>query len=111
MAFARLHPDGFSELFTHELASGKEGQVTFDKKHIGDAIWSADDKIVYASERSGNVNLWTTSASAGQSRAPVQVTKGGGPDVAMRLSADGKKLVYLQSQPAGHVFIADSSGA
>jgi len=109
IAFARMHPDGFSEIFTRDLESGNEQQTTFDKKHVGDLSWSRNG-LLYSSNKGGNVNLWAASVGAGSDLAPVQVTKGSGPDLTMRLSADGKRLIYLQQQRTGHVWLVDASG-
>jgi Tol biopolymer transport system component len=101
-------PRQWSEIFLHDLSTGKERQVTFDKKFIGDVCWASNDRIVFASNRGGNNNLWMVPASGG----PVtQVTKGPGPDYSLDISRDGSKLVYFQQQEVSHIWIAGTDGS
>jgi hypothetical protein len=37
----------------------------------------------------------------------VQITKGVGPDIGVRASSDGRTILYLQQQPAGHIWLGD----
>jgi hypothetical protein len=41
---------------------------------------------------------------------PTQITKGSGPDMSMKISLDGNKLLYLQQQSSGHIWIANIDG-
>jgi Tol biopolymer transport system component len=96
--------DSYEEIVVRDLASGKERQLTHDGKNIDEVWWTHQNEIVFSSNRSGNTNLWIVSASGGP---PVQVTKGLGPDIGMRVSADGKTLLYLQSMPVRHLWIGN----
>jgi len=96
--------DSYQEIVVRDLASGKERQLTHDGKNIDEVWWTHQNEIVFSSNRSGNTNLWIVSASGGP---PVQVTKGLGPDIGMRVSADGKTLLYLQSMPVRHLWIGN----
>ena len=102
--------EGYQEIFLHNLETGSESQFTLDQKNIGDVCWTSDDNIIFSSDRSGNANLWITPAVAGESEnEPAQLTKGSGPDLSMTISATGKRLLYLQRQQIGHIWIADSN--
>jgi Tol biopolymer transport system component len=96
------------EVVVYELSTGKGRQVTFDKKQIGDVCWAPNDQIIFASNRSGNWNLWMVPASGGSAS---QVTKGAGPDYSMDISRDGSKLLYYQKQAVSHIWIAGTDGS
>ncbi|MGH7595065.1 MAG: protein kinase domain-containing protein [bacterium] len=108
VAWIRTFPTGHPEAIVRELETGKERQLTFDKKNIDEVCWTPNDAIIYSSNKGGNVNLWMTPANGGQT---VQITKGSGPDIGMKISADGKKLLYLQRQWIGHVWLAHLDGS
>jgi Tol biopolymer transport system component len=98
---------GYQEVITRNLAAGKERQVTFDKKNIDEVCWTRNDQIIFSSNKNGTSNLWMVPAEGG---SEVQITKGPGPDLGMKISSDGKKLLYYQSQEIGHVWISDLEG-
>jgi serine/threonine protein kinase len=107
IALVRTFFEGYQEVFLVDLESAKKSQLTMDQKSIGDVCWTRDDNIVFSSGKGGNANLWMIPSRGGTA---VQVTKGSGPDISMKMSADGKKLLYLQQQRVGHLWIADSGG-
>jgi len=110
VAWIRSFPEGYQEVIVTELGTAKEHQLTFDKKNIDEVCWTRSDEIIFSSNKSGNTNLWMVPVSGG---SPIQITKGSGPDIGMKVSADGKRLVYLQHQYIGHIWTAnvDGSGA
>jgi len=110
VAWVRLAERRKGDIFVRELATGKERQLTFDKSEVNTISWSGGGQIVFSSNKSGNFDLWMAPASGGPA---VQITKGDEDDVAPKISADGKKLIYLQRQPIGQIWIAklDGSGA
>ena len=67
------------------LAGGRERQLTHDGKNIDEVCWTRQGLIIFSSNRAGNTNLWAMRASGGPA---VQITKGAGPDLGMRISAD-----------------------
>jgi serine/threonine protein kinase len=107
IVWLRSFPGGYQEIMRHDLEIGKETQLTYDERNIDEVCWAPNDQIIYSSNKSGNTNLWMIPASGGQS---VQITKGSGPDMGMSISADGKKLLYLQSQTVGHLWIGSIAG-
>jgi eukaryotic-like serine/threonine-protein kinase len=108
IAWIRSYPQGYQEVFTRDLGSGKERQLTSDKKNIDEVCWTRQDEIIFSSNKTGNTNLWLVPASGGDA---VQLTKGGGPDIGMKVSTDGKKLLYLQQQQIGHIWISNIDGS
>ena len=80
------------ELIVRTLATGRERQLTHDRCGIDEVCWTRPNELVFSSNRGGHTNLWMISASGGR---PVQVTKDLGPDIGMRLSADGQTLLCL----------------
>jgi serine/threonine protein kinase len=105
VAWIRSFENGYEEVITHELETGKELQLTFDKKNVDDVCWLRNGMILFSSNRSGNTNLWVVPARGGTAQ---QVTKGSGPDIGVTASADAKKIVYLQQQPVGSFWIAST---
>ncbi len=92
----------FQSIIIHDLASGEERLLTGGEENMDDISWTASDEVIYSSNKSGNTNLWTIPAAGG---TPSQITKGSGPDIGMKVSADGRSLVYLQQQRIGNIWI------
>ena len=95
-------------IILHDLATGKERQLTDGNENIDSIVWTVEDQIIFSSNRGGNTNLWTIPASGGEA---LQVTKGGGPDIGMAVSRSGKTLLYLQQQPVGYLWSANVDGS
>ncbi len=108
ICWKRVFSEQRREIFIYELSAGKERQVTFDKKMIFDVCWASNDQIIYASDRSGNWNLWMVPASGGSA---TQITKGAGPDYGVDISRDGSKLLCQQQQEVSHIWIAGTDGS
>jgi Tol biopolymer transport system component/predicted Ser/Thr protein kinase len=104
LAWLRTMKDGSQEIVVKRMPDGPERQLTRDGKNIDEIAWTRQDEILYSSNRGGNTNLWMIRASGGPA---VQVTRGGGPDIGMRISADGRTLLYVQSQEVSHLWLAD----
>jgi len=110
LAVERVFSPREQDIFVRELATGKERQLTFFKSDIAGLCWSKDGNIIFSSNKSGSFKVWMVPAAGGPA---VQITKGVGTDFASKISADCRKLIYYQLQPAGQLWIAklDGSGA
>jgi len=86
----------YSEIVIRDLATGRERLLTHDRKRIDEVVWTPQDEIVFSSNRGGAENLWIMRATGGP---PAQITRGAGPDAGIRVSADGRTLLYLLQQP------------
>jgi len=106
VAWLKSHP-GYAEIFIRDLKSGKERRLTSDKKPIDELAWAQNNQIFYTSSKSGNSNIWMIPAKGGES---VQVTKGTGPDYGVRVSADGKRLLYLERRTIHYLWTVDIDG-
>ncbi len=106
VAWIRSFQGTYQEVITRDLTTGMERQLTFDKKNIDDVCWLRNGMILFSSNKSGNTNLWAVPVTGG---AEQQITKGSGPDIGIAASADAKKVIYLQQQPVGYVWIASMS--
>ena len=93
---------GSQDIFVRDLASGAERQLTFDKKSIDEVCWTPNNQIIFSSNKSGNTNLWMIPSGGG---SEVQITKGSGPDLGMKISADSKKLLYYQNQMTSDLWV------
>jgi eukaryotic-like serine/threonine-protein kinase len=107
IAWLREFPEHIDEIFIHELESGNERQLTFDRAGINLLCWGANDVVLYSSKKGGNPNLWMVAAGGGQS---IQVTTETGSETDVRISADSKKVVYVQEQTVGHVWLLPVDG-
>jgi dipeptidyl aminopeptidase/acylaminoacyl peptidase len=76
--------------------------LTFDKKSIDEVCWAPNNQIIFSSNKGGNTNLWMIPSGGG---TEVQITKGTGPDLGMKISADSKKLLYYQNQITSDLWI------
>jgi dipeptidyl aminopeptidase/acylaminoacyl peptidase len=92
----------FQSIFVRDLATGEERFLVGGEERMDDLSWTASDEIIYSSNKSGNTNLWTIPAAGG---TPAQITKGSGPDIGMKVSTDGRSLVYLQQQRIGNIWL------
>ena len=108
IAWIRSFSSDSQVLVTHNLESGTERQLTPGNENIDAMKWTKDDRIVFSSNRAGNTNLWAIPASGGEA---VQVTKGGGPDLALSIASSGNELVCLQQQRVSHIWRANIDGS
>jgi Tol biopolymer transport system component len=90
----------YNEIVIHELATGRERLLTHDRKKISALVWTPQDAMIFSSNRGGAFNLWMTRVGGGKE---VQLTRGGGPDVAGSVSSDGRTLLYVIKQPLASV--------
>ena len=102
VGWLRTNERSFQELLIHDLATGEERVLTGGDERMDDIAWTSNDEILYSSNKTGNTNLWMVPASGG---TPAQITKGSGPDIGIKVSADGKHLVYLQQQRVGNIWL------
>ncbi len=107
IAWVRTFADRSEEIVIHDLKSGRERQITSEGKSIHEVCWTSRGTILFSSNRGGSTNLWMVPAKGGPA---IQITKEGGPDLGMKMSADGSRLVYLRQQQIGHLWIADVTG-
>ena len=96
------------EIVTREIQSGREEQITHDQKNIDEVWWTANGLILFSSNRGGPTNLWAVPARGG---TPLQITRGPGPDIAVRASRDGKRVLYLQQAEFGAIQIGNADGS
>jgi Tol biopolymer transport system component len=106
VAWLKCFPD-YGEIFIRDLKTGRERQLTSYKTIIDEIAWAPNNQILFTSAKSGNSNIWMIPAKGGQS---IQVTKGTGPDYGVRVSADGKRLLYLERRMIHHLWTADADG-
>ena len=66
IAWVRYSEGGYSEVMIRELATGKERQLTHDRKIVGQLAWAANDEILFVSNKSGQTHLWMIPASGGE---------------------------------------------
>ncbi|MGB6121248.1 MAG: hypothetical protein WBG80_05025, partial [Bacteroidota bacterium] len=101
-------PEGtYQEIILKNLETGEERQLTSDQKNIDEVCWTAGDFIVYSTNLGGASNLWAIHVDGGN---PIQITKGPGPDLAVRASRDGRRILYMQQVELGSLAIGDLDG-
>jgi dipeptidyl aminopeptidase/acylaminoacyl peptidase len=102
IGWLRTNEKLFQSIIIHNLTTGEERTLIGGEERMDDLSWTANDEVIYSSNRSGNTNLWAIPAAGG---TPAQITKGSGPDIGMKVSADGRSMVYLQQQRIGNIWI------
>jgi serine/threonine protein kinase len=107
IGWGRNFPRGYSEVMVRELGAEKERQITFDKKNADEITWAFNGVIIFASNRSGQSNLWMIPVTGGE---PTEITRGGIAVTGARISHDLKTLVYGQSEDIDHVWVSDIDG-
>jgi len=104
IAWIRTFPNATAELIVHNLQSGEEKQLTHDGKNLDEVCWTPQNMIVFSSSKAGNMNLWCVPADGGEE---LQITKGSGPDLGMKGSSDGRKLLYYEDRVTGNIWYAN----
>jgi serine/threonine protein kinase len=107
ITWIRNYREGYGEVMVRELATGKERQLTSERKNVDEVIWATNDEILFSSNKSGQTNLWVVPASGGEA---TQVTQGAVSIAGPRISADNKTLVYLHAEEIAHVWISSIDG-
>jgi eukaryotic-like serine/threonine-protein kinase len=101
----RLSPDGRKlaiemvdtdpDLYIYDLTRAVKTRFTFDSAGVRLAGWTpSGDEIVYASNRNGNLDIFSK-ASSGNSDAKLLVARAAGPD----WSPDQRFLIYVANSP------------
>jgi Tol biopolymer transport system component len=108
VAWQRVYSETIGEVMVGDLATGKQRQLTFDKKTVDEVIWATNGVILFVSNKSGHTNLWMTSASGGDA---TQITHGGVPVMGARISADNTTLVYMQKEDISRIWISAIDGS
>ena len=108
IAWVRNHRERYSEVMARELATGKEHQLTFDRKTVDEPLWITDNEILFVSTKSGQSSLWVIPAGGGEA---TQVTQGAVPIMGARISADKRNLVYMQQENIAHIWISSIDGS
>ena len=106
IAWLRSYP-AFGEIFIRDLGSGNERQLTSYKKEIDEITWASNGQMFFCSSKGGNTNIWMIPAKGGEA---VQITKGSGPDLGVRVSADGKRLLFLEKRQMRYLWTARLDG-
>jgi hypothetical protein len=108
IAWLRVYPDYTNEIFIRDLMSGEEKQLTNDRSPIYEIVWASNNQIFFTSSKNGNTNVWMIAACGGET---IQVTKGIGPDLSVRVSGDGKRLLYLEQWDISNMWTANIDGS
>jgi Tol biopolymer transport system component/DNA-binding winged helix-turn-helix (wHTH) protein len=70
--------------------------------------WTADGRLLYASQASGNLDLWTMNADGGDQR---RLTTDADPESHPLATADGRYLVFVRGRAgANHIWRMDARG-
>jgi len=84
-------------------------RLTFGPGLQTDVTWSPDgNRIAYASDRSGNFDIWSQAVSGGE---PVQITKSPAPDTQPAWSPDGQNIAFRREGEGLFVVPALRGGA
>jgi len=87
-----------------DLASGRTHAITREREVIDEVCWTSRGDIVFSTNRSGTVNMWVIRASGGMA---TQLTRGPGPDLGVRVSADGATVLCTQQRPTGQIWVGN----
>lgn len=98
---------GYQEIFTHNLETSEEKQITFAKSNIEALCWSYQNMIIFSATISGPLNLWMVPADRGEL---TQITNGDGPDGPPRISRDGRKIIFPKMKMIGQIFTIPITG-
>jgi serine/threonine protein kinase len=100
VAWLKTFPDYSNDIVIHNLETGSETQITYTKSVMDEVFWTKDNFIIYSSNRTGNYDLWMCLAHGGES---IQITRSTSAKLRAQLSADGRKLLYLERHVVGNI--------
>lgn len=84
------------DIWVAPIDGGEPRRLTFDRVEAGGPVWTPDgSSIIFWSRRHGTLNLWRLRLDDG-SLQPI--TTGIGEDTAPAISADGRRLVFTNTQ-------------
>ncbi len=105
--FTRPMKGDYNEIFIRDMNTGKETQITDDKKIIDEAVLLENGMILYSSNRSGNFNIWAIPEDGGNA---VQVTRGAGPDYGISYSHSANRLIFSQRTETSTLWMINTDG-
>lgn len=108
IAWVATYPEGYSEVRVRDLATDRQWQITHDKMHVDEVVWATNGQILFVSDRSGQTNLWMVPAQGG---AAEQISQGTVPVVAARISADNKRMIWLQQENIRLIWVCRIDGS
>ncbi len=108
IGWVRNFPQKYGEVMVRDLETGRERQITFDRKTVDEVTWATNDDILFTSNKSGQSNLWIIPAAGGEA---TQATAGGISTTGARISRDNKTLVYAQGANIDHLWISALDGS
>ncbi|MGB2987431.1 MAG: DPP IV N-terminal domain-containing protein [Phycisphaerae bacterium] len=99
MVFVSTRHSVRPDLYMKSVSGVAVTQLTSDPASDIQPVFSPDGtRVAFASDRSGNWDIWTISVDGG---SPVQVTHGMGDEVHSSWSSDGSKLVFCSMPSEG----------
>jgi Tol biopolymer transport system component len=98
----------YGEILIRDLKSGSQSRLSLDRQRIDEVTWASNGAILFSSNRNGNTNIWMVPAKGGKA---AQVTKGTGPDLGVRISADTKRLLFFERRQISHLWTCDIDGS
>jgi serine/threonine protein kinase/Tol biopolymer transport system component len=107
IAWQRNCPEVYSEIIVRELATGREQQLTHDRKNIDNVIWARNGQILFISNKSGQANLWMIPAAGGEA---IQVTHGTAPIVSASISADTRRILFCERESIQQIWTSSFNG-
>ncbi len=107
VVWLRTFQGPFEEIVIKELASGREQQLTDFKSRMDMVTWTADNQMVFSSDKGGSFDLWTMAATGGEA---AQITKSPEQEYGTWVSDDGKRLTYRQEQFVSNIWLANTDG-
>lgn len=106
--FTRPMKGEYNEIILRDLTSGKETQLTDDKKIIDEVFWTGNGSILYSSNRSGNFNIWVMPETGGDA---VQITRGAGPDYGISYAKSVNRLIFSQRTETSTLWMVKTDGS
>ena len=107
IAWLRTLQGPVEEIVIKELASGRERQLTDFKSRMDMVTWTANNQMIFSSDKAGSFDLWTMAATGGEA---AQITKSPEQEYGTWVSDDGKRLTYRQEQFVSHIWLANTDG-
>ena len=96
---------GLTQIYTRDMASGQERELTDNTSNNSDAQWSADGKLIYfTSSRSGSTQVWQMNADGS---AAKQLTDVEGGVEGYGIAPTGDKIFYVKKVHAADIKSSD----
>jgi len=109
IVYSRGFAGGYSELMIHDILSGRDHQLTFERSNIsGDIWWTAQGWVIYNSSSEGRLGIRLIGANGGEN---IPLKAGAEGLISVEISGDAHRLLTQETNFRSTMSIAPLDGS